>query len=89
MQDLANQFLTFCRSKPADEGYDYSDTDSCALCQFLRMAGYPVFTVGGTFWFDDNHVKHPIPEPLRGLLHDGERNFSALADRLEAALKAA
>ena len=32
--DLREQFIAFCRSKPADEAYDPRHINSCALGQF-------------------------------------------------------
>lgn len=92
MQSLAHQFLTFCRSKPADEKYNYGLNCGCAYFQFLESAGYPVKRVGGWDWTDVDGKDHPIPEPLLRTNEQGESplvfgdTFGGLADRLEAHL---
>lgn len=91
MKSMAHQFLDFCRSKPADEAYSFISNENCALAQFLKAAGYPVESVGGSFWRDTRDVVHDLPPPLYwsdlgyGVLCEC-RTFGALADRLEAAL---
>ena len=34
------EFLDWVRTKPADEAYDYSSLDNCAISQFARYAGF-------------------------------------------------
>lgn len=78
MQSLAHQFLEFCRSKPADEEYDYWDTRNCAVQQFVQQGlGYEADSVRAY-----GHVAHAsrhlaIPQPW---------TFGALATRLASAL---
>jgi len=37
MDILSNEaFAKFCESKPADEGYDWSDEQNCAVAQYAR-----------------------------------------------------
>lgn len=38
MQSLTQQFIAFCRSKPADEEYDFWDCEHCAVYQFLGQS---------------------------------------------------
>jgi len=91
MQSLSHQFLTFCRSKPADEVYNYFNTEGCALYQFLTEAGYPVSGVGGVYWREgalgtNSCVRHYLPDGMPIAISMRPHTFSALADRLEALL---
>lgn len=86
MQSLTDQFLTFCRSKPADEGYDYIHNDECAFGLFLTASGYserPMVASDG--WRDNAGVDHPLPFD-DDILSEEPWTFGALADRLEAAI---
>ncbi len=95
MQSLSHQFLTFCRSKPRDEEYNYLSINECAFCQFLRATGFPVKHVGPEEWTDTSGLKHqfdPAIEQALGNFKCGEpnngRTFGALADRLSERLGA-
>ena len=89
MQSLAKQFEAFCRSKPADEEYDYGDVRGCAIFQFLEAAGYPLRSVGDYYWRDTGGTEHALPSLMRSKLAGGPGlvsafpwTFGALADRL-------
>jgi len=88
MKSLSHQMLDFCRSKPADEEYDFLDNCGGALFQFLSNAGYPVAGVSGYgVWVDAEGNRHqPGIDPEGDLLSDEPTTFGALASRLEAAL---
>lgn len=82
-QSLSQQFLTWCRSKPADEEYDYVSHENCALAQFLKDAGYCEKPhCRGSYWIDDDGASHSIPKKLIYALISP--TFGALADRLES-----
>ena len=94
MQSLTHQFLTFCRSKPTDEVFDPWNGDECAGRQFLEAQGYPVTYCGVRYWEGDG-TDHKMPpamgEAISWACNESDRirgpvAFSALADRLEAAL---
>lgn len=91
MQSLSQQFLDYCRTKPADEEYRYEGCQQCALFQFLTAAGYPVFTVGPRYWSDIDGGKHELPIELLPQCYDGggvislyPRTFGAVVERFEA-----
>lgn len=90
MQSLAHQFLTFCRSKPADEEYNYCSPAGCAFAQFLEHAGFAKEPgVDSTEWCDmslPKPVEHPLPAHVDKCVIALPETFGALADRLEAAL---
>jgi hypothetical protein len=82
--DLANQFLAFCRSKPADEVYDFYNIYDCACGQFgqelsLLKDDEPI---GGSEALIILHSR------VMGPLHAQPWTFGALTTRLEAALSA-
>ena len=80
MQSLTHQFLTFCRSKPADEEYCFVNSDICALAQFGQFAGIKELVGSdGTAWFKKHQAIYDVVSQ--------ETTFGALADRLEAHLK--
>ena len=83
MKSLEGQFLDFCRSKPADEAYDYCDSTVCALAQFASFAGIrELVGAGGTSWLNEHPRLHEAVCPMEG---EGEWTFGALTARLEAA----
>jgi hypothetical protein len=86
MQSLAHQFLTFCRSKPADLEYTYEAPCGCAFYLFLSESGYPVRSVIPNFWSDHRGDYHRFPETIEKAVQVDPWSFGALADRLEAAL---
>jgi hypothetical protein len=78
------EFLDWARRKPADEGYCYIDSSSCALAQFGRDTGRPelVGFFGTRFLW-----KHL---PLRDAINPEDcspHTFGALVQRLEALSK--
>lgn len=83
MQDLASQFLTFCRSKPADEGYTFTDSTACACGQFAYSLGWD-----GEDYDSELRAACEPPE-ICDAAGTRPHTFGALADRLEAALQKA
>jgi hypothetical protein len=87
MESLTHQFLAWCRSKPADEEYDYTKSRGCAFYQFLVAGKFPVQCVIPNGWFDQDGNEHPITPviqvALRPLGGDYCDSFGALADRVE------
>lgn len=84
MKSLAEQFLDFCRSKPADETYNIDRADVCAFAQFAEAIGLPN---------PERRDLADVPEPIRGALYPTDDTesmfvgtFGALATRLEEAL---
>lgn len=71
-------FLEFCRSKPADEEYDMTDSAVCALAQF----GFP-----GVDEFVRPEAGIP-PEVYSATVWCDPYTFGALADRLEKLARA-
>lgn len=89
MQSLTKQFEAFCRSKPADEEYDFGNPSGCALFHFLSDAGFPVRSVDSGAWFDKDLGRHALPRLLQGAIDGGPGlvtstpwTYGALADRL-------
>lgn len=81
MQSLSQQFLTWCRGKPADEAYCYfavaRNGGGCAIIQFCVEHGIPIEAE-----LDMDCHRHPA-----GLAAASRPwTFGALADRLEASL---
>jgi hypothetical protein len=89
--------LAWARTKPADEAYDYTRSDNCAICQFLRETGRAARPlVDMTGWEDATkpyqNVKYPDEIAAaaigRGELRGDNRavlwTFGALVKRLEA-----
>jgi len=76
MRSLSHQFLDFCRSKPADEEYKYTDPSACAFYQFAIANGIP------------NPVRYSsgLPALIEQVVNHDDETFGALASRLEAAL---
>lgn len=75
MQSLIQQFIEFCRSKPADEAYNFIDADICAFAQFGDHIGAD---------FRGKSIPVALLEPI---LADGQADswtFGALAERLSA-----
>jgi len=44
-----DKLKAWLKTKPADEGYDYYNTQSCALTQFVKDRGYTAMTAGSSF----------------------------------------
>jgi hypothetical protein len=66
--------LAWARTKPADERYDYMNSCDCALAQFSRHIGLPIFNPRRSEMERyQNLGKHLIAEP---------QTFGALANRL-------
>ena len=80
MQSLSHQFLTFCRSKPADEAYNFYalsyNSKGCAVTQFTATLGHKA---GSDLWCN-------LHDRVEDLVVNRPWTFGALADRLEAAL---
>jgi hypothetical protein len=88
--------LAWARTKPADEGYCYTSSGHCALCQFLRETGRAEKPgVDPLTWTDlakhSGRVEFPIPPALddalaaHGQFRDRTVNrwtFGALVERL-------
>lgn len=79
--------LAWARTKPADERYNYSDLDNCALCQFLRDTGRAIRPeAGGSFWSGVNSLGETIGGDIQTGLDRAlvAQTFGALVTRLEA-----
>jgi hypothetical protein len=87
MKSFDQQVADWARTKPADETYSYVSCTECALAQFLTEAGIAKRpNVGGDDWGDlgSHQPRQPISAKLAAALHDGERTFGALAERLSS-----
>lgn len=75
MLSLTQQFLAWCRSKPADEEYDPCDWDACALGQFgIRASIFSCEALG-------------IPTGIyKAAAWRGPFTFGSLAERVERQL---
>lgn len=82
MQSLTDQFLTFCRSKPADETYSFWSLDRCACAQFAEALGWPGYNDANK---SQRELRAAIGQKWNLLAFPEPRTFGALADRLEAA----
>lgn len=78
MLSLKDQFIAFCRSKPADEGYDFDDVSRCACGQFFDFMG---LDWGGNA-FD---LRMKMERDYGQILLAEPTSFGALASRLEKA----
>jgi hypothetical protein len=98
LQDLTSQFLAFCRSKPADEEYDYVEPWGCAFAQFANAQGLSFDGVGARHWDDLEGGRHELPIPIQTALTadrlelcerhglSADHTFGALTARLEVIL---
>lgn len=85
-------FEDFCRSKPADEEYDYFDTHGdnggCPAFQYLSHLGLSVHSVSSGQWFERSlfgrKKAHELPPAMQATLHRLPHTWAALADRLAA-----
>ena len=84
-----SQILAWARTKPAEEAYEYTANENCALCQFIRETGradHP--SVGAHYWNEWEGVtygrliaRHTFPDGLANTLQ--ARSFGELVSRLE------
>lgn len=81
-QITTQDFLAWCKTKPADERYNYLNDQTCAFAQYLRARGINFRYVDGYEWRDTSGHVHPIGEPLETLLVRAS-TFGALATRIE------
>lgn len=84
MKSLSHQFLDFCRSKPADEEYDYLRSSVCAFYQFAVANGIPDPVRSSYSYGLFNGPE--IPAALNGAIRVRPWTYGALASRLEAEL---
>ena len=82
MISLSAQFLAWCRSKPADEEYDFHDFYGCACAQF----GYDLGLVKDGQLYVESEALHDLHERFGLCLFTQPWTFSALADRVERQL---
>ncbi len=78
-------FAEFCESKPADEKYEYTDSQNCAFCQFLKHLGFKSPSVGPFSWwpYDGRESdRQPLPDGVGSALVGMPETFGALAARL-------
>jgi hypothetical protein len=81
--------LTWARTKPADEAYDYLANCNCALAQFLRETGRsPSPWVTGFDWREGSFdgQRHQMPKVVADAVNAFPNTFGAFADRLEKVL---
>lgn len=78
-------FAAYARGRGGD-GYDYFDTNNCALCQMARdMLGYRNPGAGGNYWHEyGGGERTHLPVIASEVVVAPPHTFSALADRLEA-----
>ncbi len=87
IENFQSEFLTFCRSKPADEVYDPGAPRVCALGQFVAGHGYTGGAVGyHTYDLDTGGkiIQGFYPTPIYESIFGGDYTFGALAARIEA-----
>lgn len=77
MQSITDQFLAFCKSKKADEAYDYMDIQNCACGQFATSLGW-----GGD---EEDSLRTSVETRFSALACTHPRTFGSLADRLSSA----
>lgn len=73
MNNFTEEFLAFCRSKPAKEWYSPYQGDHCALAQFGFRGVYR-----------SNAEERGIPSQVFSAAIAGDNTFGALTARLEA-----
>lgn len=81
-REQLQEFIAFCKTKPANEPYNFSDPHHCALSQFAKDAhhselyGLP---------FEGEAIEGGFEDALnpRADHPDKDRTFGALARRLE------
>lgn len=82
-------FAEFCESKPADEKYEYTDSQNCAFCQFLKHLGFKYPGVWPSSWRPDGRCeadRQLLPEGVGHALVREPETFGALAARLREAV---
>ena len=89
MKSFEHQCLDFWRSKPANETYDYTWSQTCAMARFISESG---LGEPSTFlrWRDNGGALHDYPKAMKdaanGYCLEGGWTFGAAADRLERLL---
>jgi hypothetical protein len=78
MNSLAHQFAAWCRSKPAEEEYDFHNSEACAFYQFAVAHDIP----DPARYYSDL-LQPCLPAELRDPLLTEPWTFGALADRVE------
>lgn len=76
--DLRERFLAFCRSKPADEEYNFWSFGHCACAQYAKSAG--MLKSDETIGASDDAIK--LHDLIGGTLVVRPWTFGALAERL-------
>lgn len=83
MKSMLGQFRDFAASKPADETYPYYAIQGCAVYQFLKASGYPVFCAGGAGnWIDTDFRDRRIEGVSFAVLAEYPHTWGALTKRL-------
>lgn len=72
------EFLSWCRTKPADEAYDFCDPNVCAIGQFGHATGRTGLTNLGCRTLDELGLLDVVQGEWRS-----EQTFGALVKRLE------
>lgn len=91
MRSLSHQFLDFCRSKPADEEFDPTESSECAFYQFADANGIPdpdrdALDIPEVIWQAIVDCVQTRRRPGKFFAREDKYTFGALADRLEAEL---
>lgn len=44
--------------------YNYRCGDHCLIAQYLKSTGHGDCLLGGSFWYDQNNIRHDLPERI-------------------------
>ena len=79
------EFLAWCRTKPADEDYNYINSEECALAQFGRSTGRAELVgAGGTKLLSEWDELHEALNPIKTRPRVWGHTYGELVERLEA-----
>lgn len=57
--------IAWLEKQPAETTYHYMNTDDCLFCRYLRVCGFPLNSMGGDYWRDNDGNKHALPKELQ------------------------
>lgn len=78
--------LRFCESKPADEGYCYTDTGECLIAQYFRSINFPFIRLSAGRYRDIDHNLKPLPDEFERIALTSPRTFGGAASRIRTLL---
>jgi hypothetical protein len=81
-----DHLISWLETMPPEETYSYSNSERCALCQFLKSQGYPHPIVNAVRWGRFSETEESLPPHFdwisRGASHS--RSYGAMLERAKA-----